>query len=127
MTIDSIDLQNTLGGFTGTERWYRTINRSVTYTDGVKYFADKAGSHWLLDILATELPPFVREHGMVFASATRKEGERGCLLSCVRDTGDPPLWSRKIELTDLPVGEWPLWLGEGGPEGTTVIMLPSEY
>lgn len=112
----------------GTDTWWRhPLNRRLTYTDGVKHFADHAGggAHWLLDIVATECAPFVENHRIVFFTA--KSDGRRATLTLVPDTDKPPLWSRDIPLTDLPEGEWPLWIAEGGPSGTTVVMLPSEY
>jgi hypothetical protein len=121
-----MDLKADLAHFTGTEQWFRCfLNRKVTYTEGVKYFAEKAGAYWLLDILATELPGLVKKHGMIFVSA-ESDGSQANLVA-VRDKGEPPLWHRHVDFTDLPAGEWPLWMGEGGPGGTMVIMLPSEY
>lgn len=119
------DLEHFRGG---TETWWRhPLNRNVTYTDGVKYFADNAagGAHWLLDIIATELAPFARTHGIAFLTAA-SDGRRAT-LSLRRDSDEPPLWTRDIALTDLPEGDWPLWIADGGPGGTAVVMLPSEY
>jgi hypothetical protein len=48
-------------------------------------------------------------------------------LSAVRDGGEPLLWRRRIDFTDCPEGEWKFYVAEGGPAGSTVIMLPSEY
>lgn len=119
-------LKHDLGQFTGTEQWFRhTLVPSVTYTEGVQYFAEKAGAYWLLDILATELPKLVRKHGIVFVT-TKSDGHKADLVA-VRDKGEPPLWQRQIDFTNLPEGEWSLWLSEGGPDNTIVIMLPSEY
>ena len=118
--------QGDLDQFTGTDQWYRhAINLSVTFTDGVSYFAETAGAFWLLDIIATELPKLAREHGIVFITATARDGKAD--LVAVRDDGEPPLWKRHIDFTDLPDGAWRLWFADGGPDGTLVIMLPSEY
>jgi len=39
--------------FTGSENWYcHGINRSMLYTDGAQYLAEKGGAYWLLDIIA---------------------------------------------------------------------------
>lgn len=39
--------------FTGSENWYRHgINRSVLYTDGAQFLAERGGAYWLLDIIA---------------------------------------------------------------------------
>ena len=42
-----------LAQFTGSEQWYRHgLVRSILFTDGAKYVADKAGAYWLLDEIA---------------------------------------------------------------------------
>ena len=42
-----------LNQFTGSEHWYRHgLLRSILFTDGAKYLADKAGAYWLLDEIA---------------------------------------------------------------------------
>jgi hypothetical protein len=126
---DMTDIHEFLGNlaqYTGTEHYYRhALNRNVTFTDGVKYFAETAGAFWLLDIYATELDKLARKHGIIFATATAKDGK--ATLSAARDSGRKPLWTRDIDFTTLPDGEWPIWIAEGGPENTVVLMLPSEY
>ncbi len=120
-------LRASLAHFTGTEHWYRhPLNpRAVTFTDGAKAFAEDAGCFWLLDILATELVPLALKHGIIFTTCTVKDGK--ARIAANRDTGQPDVWSKDIESTDCPEGEWPLWMGDGGPYDTVVIMLPSEY
>jgi hypothetical protein len=45
--------QDALRHFTGSENWYRHgLVRSVTYTDGAQYVAERGGAYWLLDIIA---------------------------------------------------------------------------
>ena len=34
---------NDLNEFTGTENYFKTIDKSIVYTDGVQYFARNAG------------------------------------------------------------------------------------
>jgi len=120
------ELERAISGYTGTEHYYRhPLNRHVTYSDGAKQFAEVAGAYWLLDILATELPDIVNEHEIVFITAN--VADSGAILEARRDKGEPALWSKHITLTDLPDGEWSIWMGTGGPEGTQVIFLPSEY
>ena len=44
---------NMLAQFTGSERFYRhALVRNVIFTEGVKYVADTAGAHWLIDEIA---------------------------------------------------------------------------
>lgn len=120
------DLHALLSNFTGTENYYRhPLCRRVVWTDGVKAFADAAGGYWLLDILATELPPLVKTHGMIFAAMTVKHGKAS--LRASHGGGHKNLWVRTVDYTDCPEGEWRFWMAEGGPDDTTVIMLPGEY
>jgi hypothetical protein len=120
------DLHALLANFTGTDSYYRhPLCRHVVWTDGVKAFADAAGGYWLLDILATELPPLVKTHGMIFATMTVKDGK--AFIGAGRGEGHKNLWERAIDFTDCPEGAWHFWMAEGGPDNTTVIMLPSEY
>jgi hypothetical protein len=123
--ITTRELLQELQGYTGTETWWRHwANRKVTYTDGVKEFADKAGAHWFLDILATELPKLVREHRFLEVWCKVTQDEKAELLA---DNGADIVWRREITWTDCPVGEWKFLFADGGPEGSVVILLQSEY
>lgn len=46
--ITAKELENQLGQFIGAERYYRLPLPKLIYTEGVKFFAEKAGCHWLL-------------------------------------------------------------------------------
>lgn len=117
-------LKSDLAHFTGTENYYRSINRAVTYTDGVKYFADKAGAHWLIDILATELVGHAKREEFLHI----KMDVRNDKAEITADDGNGKVvWRRDIDWTDCPEGEWRFYMALGGPEGTVVILLPSEY
>ncbi len=59
-----------------------------------------------------------------------KDGKRGCILTCVADTGVPPVVRQVIEYTDFDFSI-DIWVENGGDiEGTgrntMVLMLPSE-
>lgn len=123
--ISSGQLASELAQFTGSETWHRSINRTVTFTDGVAHFAEQAGAFWLVDILATELPKFVAAHDIVFV--TMKVANHKATISALQDKDCPPLWTKRIGYTDCPEGEWKFYVAPGGPQGTVVIMLPSEY
>lgn len=112
--------------FTGTQNYYRhPLARRVVFTDGIKHFAEAAGAHWLIDILATELPKFVRAHGIIFVTCSVKNGKAD--LSANADAGTPSLWQRTIDYTDCPEGDWQFYMAGGGPDDAVVILLPSEY
>lgn len=119
-------LRELLANFTGTESYHRhPLSRRVLWTDGVKAFADSVGGYWLLDVLATELPRFVIKHGIVFVTLSVKDG--AAEVSAVQDNGKPKLWSRDVEFTDCPEGDWQFYMAAGGPGDCIVILLPSEY
>ena len=113
-----------LAQYSGTEQWYRSINPIVTYTDGVKYFADTAGAHWLIDILSTELVNPCLKEG--FLSIKVVVTNRRARLTAGDGNGNT-LWRRKISYTDCPSGTWKFFMAPGGAEGSLVLMLPSEY
>ncbi len=60
--------------------YFHPFARSFAYSDGVKDLAD-TGCHWLLDILATELPEQFEKHKDV--------SNRCCLRVHVADGKDP--------------------------------------
>lgn len=117
--MTSTDIRSELESFTGTEHWYRhPLVRSVIYTDGVKYFADKMGAYWMIDIFATELFKLQRDHGFLAITAL-VVGSRAALVAT--DGNRNMVWSRNIEFTDCREGEWAFYfVGD-------CIMLPSEY
>jgi hypothetical protein len=98
--------------------------RSLQFSDGVEQCAE-AGCMWLVDIIATECLKPLRDSGEVMGFVTAKvaDGQADLSLS-VRD-GEPPAWSRHIDLTDMPDGEWQFFLAD---EGTRfALILPKEY
>lgn len=105
--------------FIGTENWYRhPLQRSMTYTDGVRYFADTAESYWLLDIIATEFFTMLKDKPFLVITASAKDNS--CKI-IVTDTEENEIKSRYIEVTDLPEGNWRFYLTDN------VLLLPSEY
>lgn len=97
--------------------------RNFLYSDGVQSCAD-AGCHWLLDIIATELPQILR----------RGDEHMGCIAVVVKDdkavltmtgSGDVKLWTRTIPYTDMPEGRWMFYLCFDGT--TSTLILPTEY
>jgi hypothetical protein len=121
-----LDLQNELAQFTGAEHWTRhAINRHVTYTEGVKHFAEKAGAFWFIDVLALEAYALFRR-GEEFVHIKMAVADHAALITADNGNGKA-LWTRKINYTDCPDGTWEFYMATGGPENTVVIMLPSEY
>lgn len=113
-----------LSGFTGSDTFTRhALNRKMVYTEGVTFFANKAGAYWFLDIVATELmqlqdkQPFIVVHLRV--------ADNKAVIVC--DDGgqegndEVEIYRRAIDFTDCPAGDWKFWLTDN------TLLLPSEY
>lgn len=97
--------------------------RRFQYSDGVKDLAEE-GCYWLLDIAATELP-----------TAMRKAGEPHCILTVtvksskatleLSPTDNRTIWTKKIDWTDLPEGQWCFEVVDEGER--VAINLISEH
>jgi hypothetical protein len=119
---------HSLGHFTGTESYYRTINRSIVLTDGAKHVADECECHWFIDKIATlQLErKIARERFQVWKLVVN--GSAAKLI--VEDGNDHQVYSEEIEFTDFPLPEFSFWCAEDGVIGQgvkRVIMIPSEY
>ncbi|MEB3830109.1 DUF6876 family protein [Phormidium sp. CCY1219] len=115
--------QADLARFQGTTNYYRHWLNQFKYTDGVKYLADAAEAHWLIDAIASYQrdervtgDEMLQEFQIWQLSVSDGRGT----LTLLRDTDDPVL-SQDIEYTDFPLDEIKLYLSGG------VLMLPSEY
>lgn len=117
-------LRAQLAGHSGGGDQYRhAFNRTCTYTEGVRDFAEHAGggAYWLLDILMTqpEILTAQRKCGIVFIDLEVADGK--AVLNVKEDSGIPPLYTRNIDFTDCPEGTWKFFFGD------SVLMLPGEY
>jgi flagellar hook-associated protein FlgK len=116
---DRSQLVSELANFCGTNFWYQHhLVKRMTYTDGVKYFADRTGSFWLIDVVATEFFPLLAEQP--FLSVMVKSDGNSCEI-LVTDGNDNQITARKFSFTTMPAGEWKFYLTDG------VLLLPSEY
>jgi hypothetical protein len=109
--------------FTGSEHWYRHgLVRSVLYTDGAKYVADKAGAYWLLDEIAFAQrgeKAVAAEEFQVWKLTVDTEKCTGT-LTC--DDGNGRIvFEKSIPFTDFPLPEISLWFTNN------TIYLPSEH
>jgi hypothetical protein len=119
MTITSTELQAGLDRFYGSETWFsHPLNRFFHYTEGVQYFATEAGAYWLLDIIATEVFPFLKKEPFLHITAYSRDG-KGSIL--VDDGNGMHVHYKSIDYTDLPEGSWHFYLTDN------VLLLPSEY
>ena len=127
---------NELSQFYGTEKWYRTQNRRILATDGIKYLCDN-GAGWLVDAVLSYQPELLkRTRCQEFQLWTLKvKADKTAVLTCQEDSNLPNLVEQKIEYTDFPLEI----AGEKGfnvyveltdvdevKGNTYVILLPSE-
>ncbi len=111
--------QNDLDMFNGTENWYKHTLSGYTYTDGVKYLADKAGAYWLIDkiLLTTRYTKKLQECGTWILYVNE---DKTAVLECGDGNGNS-LYKEKLEFTDFPLSKVEIWFV------TDVLLLPSEY
>jgi hypothetical protein len=113
-----------LSGFIGSETRFRhSLVRRFLYTEGVKFFAEKAGAYWFLDVCATELHQLCFHEGFL---AIRLEVANSKAVATADDGNRNDLWTKEIDLTDCPEGLWKFYMAPGD-ETHSVMMLPSEY
>lgn len=119
------NLANQLSQFAGgSDEFYRhALNQNVTYTSGVRHFAQHAGggAYWLLDILSTE--PAILKEAQEFAVVTlTAKGGKATLVVTDGGKGDVPvtIYTRELDYTDCPDGEWVFYFKN------LTLMLPDE-
>lgn len=118
-TLQKETLEQNLMRFIGTENWYQhSLVPAMTYTDGVKYFAEQTGSYWILDVIATEYFPMLKEQPFLFISVESKNAS--CTI-LVTDGDGQELKSKPVSFTTLIEGVWTFYLVDD------VLLLPSEY
>jgi len=117
-TLSATDLAQ----FTGTEQWYRhSINRTVLYTDGVRYVAEHGQAYWLLDEIALIQPydkNIAAEEFQVWKLDVQPDNT--ATLTCDDGNGHV-VFSKEIPYTDFPLETITLYFAND------VIHLPGEY
>ena len=119
-----------LAQFKGDLDRFRSINRYVIYTPGVKYLADKAGAYWLIDAIASYFMsgkiayPDPRLETLQFWRLEVNE-DRTATLTARADSGVEPYVMQHIEYTDFPLSHVDVWAGFDGMYWT--LYLPSEH
>jgi hypothetical protein len=117
-------LPEDLKQFTGGLEFYKhpLIPRMV-YTEGVQYFAKKAGAYWFIDKVATELENLMAEQPFISLLLTVKNDKATLSVTDGNELTLCPTF--KIDFTDAPEGEWRFWIESGG--GRYTLLLPSEH
>lgn len=120
--LTSGQLENHLGYFTGTDNWYEHwLVRAMTYTDGVKSFAQhggRQGAYWFIDVVATEFFPMLKKNPFLHIVLSVK-GRQATIT--VDDGNDRVLREKPVEYTDMQEGNWRFYLTDN------VLLLPGEY
>jgi hypothetical protein len=116
-TLSATDLAQ----FTGTEQWYRhSINRTVLYTDGVRYVVEHGQAYWLLDEIAL-IQPFDKSIAAEEFQVWKLEVQPDKTATLTCDDGNGLLvFSKEIPYTDFPLETITLYFAND------VIHLPSE-
>ena len=83
----------------------------MTFTDGAKFLADRAGAYWLLDeiALAQWINRVKAEESQVWKFVVT--GSMGD-LTCEERADGNEVFAKKIEFTDFPLPEITLWFEE---------------
>lgn len=94
----------------------------MRFTDGVKFLADEAKAHWLLDVVASWQPKALRDPALQEFQLWELfvKPDRTATVVCSRDSEDVA-FRQEIEYTDFPLDYVRLYV-----EGK-VILLPSEH
>lgn len=113
------EIREALAQCTGSEHWYRhPLARACLYTDGAKLFAEMAGAYWFLDIVATEVLTFQKKEEFIVVTLA-VTGSKAVITA--DDGNGNVFWTRDIEFTDCPEGEWKFFLQN------STFFVPSEY
>ena len=114
--------QSDLDQFIGSENYYRhSLVRNFSYTDGVKFLADEAQAHWLVDeiALANAFNERVRAEEFQVWILKKKPSRVGAVLCCENGNGVTVL-SHFIHIQDFPLDTVKLYFEN------RVLCLPSE-
>lgn len=120
--MTTTELETALAHFIGSEQLrFNPLYRWLKYTDGVHFFANKAGNgaYWFLDIVGTELRDLAAKEDFLSVDLRVREDE-SCEIY-VSDGDYTELWMKRISWTDCPVGDWGFFLINN------TLMLKQEY
>lgn len=119
-----------LAQFSGDIERFRSFNRYVIFTPGVKFLAEKAEAYWLIDAIASYFMsgkmayPDKRLETLQFWKLEVNK-DRSAVLTARADSGVEPFITQRIEYTDFPLDEIDIWAGFDGMYWT--LYLPAEH
>ncbi len=108
-----------LSQFIGTEHYYRHWLKQLVFTDGVKFLADKTGSHWLIDLIASYQPKLNGKYPFQLWEIKVNEDSTGT-VTMKEDSSTPVIIRQNLKYTDFPFN-MKLYCIDN------VILLPSEH
>ena len=125
MPVTAAQLQEYIAQANGFESHYRHALTGMTYSEGVKHIAEKAGAYWLIDaILISSKGRRLQQKcaGLEFWTLTVKDN--AAVLTCT-DGGiggekENVVYTQQIEYTDFPLAAITLY-NDGG-----ILCLPGE-
>ena len=112
-------LEADLAQFTGTSDYYRSSFGTMLLTDGAEYLREKAGAHWLVDLIESYQPKLKGEEFQLWG--IKVEDDHSATVYCKADRDEPNLLEQKIEYTDFPLKEYELFVVNN------VVLLKNEY
>jgi len=121
------ELESELGGFIGTEQYYRVLPFSpIVCTDGVQYLQLKSQCNWLLvDIISYQTDPRIASQKFQLWILKVDLEKQTAVLTMQSDSDRPVLVRKEYQFTDFPLAEMKLYYIDDGTY--KVILLPSEY
>jgi hypothetical protein len=116
------EIESGLNQFSGSEQFYRTMSKSLIYTDGIHWLAENAGCFWLIDAIASHQPDALKHPRLAeiqFWVLTVKEDHAASLV-CYEDIPGKERIRQEIPFTDFPLPTIKLYVENG------TLFLPSE-
>jgi len=125
MPATAAELQAYIAQVNGFETHYRHLLSGMSYSEGVKFIADKAGAYWLIDLIliSSKLKHLQAKcEGLEFWTLTTNDGkgELICTDGGMDDGEANVVFSQTIPFTDFPLDEITLY-NDGG-----ILCLPGE-
>ncbi len=116
-----------LNQFTGTENYFKTQIPNLWYTDGCQFLFQQAQCYWLLDEIqyAIMSDKKVKPEEFILIEVKVKDNTAGIFVT---DGNLRSLFRKHIEYTDMPSGDWKMYveIAECGGVIGKLIMIPSE-
>lgn len=117
----AFELRQELRRFTGSEQFYRHF-LGLVYTEGVKYLADKAGAHWLLEVICSHQRTVRKRLGDEFqfwrVVVHKDRSAEVVCYSCLEEK--KAVLTQRIEYTDFPLEVIDIWVNN------RTMYLPTE-